>query len=112
MHFETYPDKHGYLKQRNVLLFGPREPGTLIAYVPTVARMDLRLGMIVAVHSDRVDVVWNRWRENPAIQDGQLRQLMGIPNAEQRRQEKRRQTGRKCRRGLGECKSTGRCGRL
>lgn len=90
--FERYHDRIGYLKQHMILWQGPRAPGTLIIYVPTVARMDLRVGFILAVHSGAVDVLWNPWRSGVRFNDGELRQLMGIPNSEQRR---RKRKGRK-----------------
>lgn len=89
--FETHYDRHGYMKDPSLLFDGPIAPGTLIIKVPVVSQINLRVGMIVAVHSGQVDVVWHPWSSDPTIKDGELRQRLGIPNSRQRRELKKRQ---------------------
>jgi len=81
MEFRTYLDRDGYLKGRTVVLHGPIQPGTLLTKVPTIADMELRFGVIIAVHGTQVDVLWNPWRPLPkdSIKEGELRRLMGCP---------------------------------
>lgn len=133
MEFASYPDKDGYLKGRMVLKHGPvlpcakhkvtggshtckdcrYTPGTLLTYVPTVPNMHPRHGMIVAVHSGQVDVVWNPWQEGSGAGYGELRRRMGISLADSREEERRRRWDRKERRdALASARSTGNRGTL
>lgn len=104
MEFATYPDKDGYLKGRRILKHGPIAPGTLLTAVPAVADMEVRHGMIVAVHDGVVDVVWRPWTPAPpgTYEYGELRRRLGIPTGEE---EKRRKWDEKKRRRALECKA-------
>jgi len=64
MEFKTHLDKDGYLRRHaGVSTDGPIEPGTLVIAYAVSGRC--RTGMVVAVHVDRVDVVWNDWPAHP-----------------------------------------------
>lgn len=108
LEFASYPDRDGYLRGRMILKHGPVEPGTMLTFVPTVADMEVRHGMVVAVHSDQVDVVWQAWAPTApgTYEYGELRRKLGIPyGAEGARAEKRRKWDEKKRRRALECKA-------
>lgn len=88
MEFRSYRDADGYMRDPSLLMDGPIAPGTLIIKVPVVATINLRVGVIVAVHDGQVDVMWQPWTEDRSIADGQLRKRMGIPNARERKRLK------------------------
>lgn len=89
MEFKTYLNRDGYLKQKTILVHGPVAPGTLLSSVPIVGGIDMRHGMIVAVHAHQVDVVWNSYRHVDDIKYGDLRKRLGIPMPAEARRLKR-----------------------
>ena len=83
--FRTYRRSDGFFSDPSVLYERPLAPGTFLTKVPVVRSIDLRTGMVVAVTEEHVFVVWNGWRSDERVQDGELRKRMGIPNAKERK---------------------------
>jgi len=74
--FRTHKDGDGMFGAPSLVVHGPKLPGAFVTWVPSIENMQLRHGMIVAVHDNQVDVVWNPWSEQPGILVGQLRKQM------------------------------------
>jgi len=74
--FRSHRDGDSLFGAPNLVMHGPKAPGTLVTWVPTIENMQLRNGIIVAVHDNQVDVAWNPWSEQPGILVGQLMKQM------------------------------------
>lgn len=112
LEFRSYRIEDGYMRDPSLLMFGPRivctahsehdapqrrrphckdcrpVPGTQLVKVPQVSRLQLRLGIVVGIDAGRVHVMWNPWTTTEGCSEGELRRLMGVLDARERKRQR------------------------
>lgn len=89
MQLSAHREADGYLKGPNVVWPGGDYalPGSLVVYVPVLARVLHRVGIVVARTEDVVHVAWNDWVEDPTVEAGDLRRRFGTVSSKRTKKE-------------------------
>jgi len=63
--FRTHRDTDGYIRNNpRASVVGPIQPGAMVVIASASNDLvDIRTGLIVAVHDDSVSVMWNAWHK-------------------------------------------------
>ena len=82
MEFHSHRKTDLFNPMSNILAHGALLPGTFLTWIPTATAAIARNGLVVAIHGEQVDVVWNEWEiMHPALGTrDEVRAALGFKN--------------------------------